>query len=62
MTSDDSNTSGQAPQPLGVLLGVLGAARPDLALLVERWDALPQPVKAGIVAMVRAATGEGGKP
>jgi hypothetical protein len=27
---------------------------PDLALVVERWEALPGAVKAGIVAMVKA--------
>ena len=30
---------------------------PDLALLIERWDSLTEPVKAGIVAMVKAASG-----
>jgi hypothetical protein len=33
---------------------------PDLALVFERWDALPEAVRAGIVAMVKAASGEGG--
>jgi len=28
---------------------------PDLELVVERWSELPDPVKAGILAMVRAA-------
>jgi hypothetical protein len=28
---------------------------PDLALLVEHWDSLPEAVRAGIVAMVKAA-------
>jgi hypothetical protein len=28
---------------------------PDLFLLVERWGHLPEAVRAGIVAMVRAA-------
>ena len=28
---------------------------PDLRLIVERWDELSEPVKAGILAMVRAA-------
>jgi hypothetical protein len=27
---------------------------PDLALVVELWDQLPEAVKAGIVAMVKA--------
>jgi hypothetical protein len=28
---------------------------PRLALIVERWDSLPEAVRAGIVAMVRAS-------
>jgi len=28
---------------------------PDLAVVVEAWPTLPEPVKAGIVAMVKAA-------
>jgi len=30
-------------------------ADPDLRLVVERWGDLPEAVRAGIVAMVRAA-------
>jgi hypothetical protein len=33
------------------------AREPDLALVVERWEALPPAVRAGIVAMVKAAGG-----
>jgi len=32
-----------------------GPTDPDLQIIVERWDDLPEPVKAGILAMVRAA-------
>jgi hypothetical protein len=32
---------------------------PELALINEVWPELPAPVRAGIVAMVRAATGRG---
>ena len=28
---------------------------PDLALIVERWEQLPEAVRAGIVAMIRAS-------
>jgi hypothetical protein len=35
-------------------LSFLNQKAPDLALLVERWDALPEAVRAGIVAMVKA--------
>jgi hypothetical protein len=33
---------------------------PDLALVVERWPDLPEAVRAGIVAMVKAARKGGG--
>jgi hypothetical protein len=32
---------------------------PDLARIVNAWDRLPEAVRAGIVAMVRAAVGTG---
>jgi hypothetical protein len=31
---------------------------PDLATVVDAWDRLPEAVRAGIVAMVRAAAGK----
>jgi hypothetical protein len=33
---------------------------PDLAAVVSAWPTLPEPIRAGILAMVRAASGEGG--
>jgi len=39
-------------------LALLARKSPDLALLIERWDALPDAVRAGIVAMVKAASAE----
>jgi hypothetical protein len=30
---------------------------PDLILIAERWADLPEAIRAGIVAMVRSATG-----
>jgi hypothetical protein len=32
-------------------------APPDLQAIIDAWPSLPEPVKAGIVAMVRAAGG-----
>ena len=32
-------------------------ADPDLATVINAWDRLPEPVRAGIVAMVKAAAG-----
>jgi hypothetical protein len=40
---------------LASCLALLYRKSPDLAMLVERWDALPEAVRAGIVAMVRVA-------
>jgi hypothetical protein len=33
---------------------------PDLAAVVAAWPTLPEPIRAGILAMVKAASGEGG--
>jgi hypothetical protein len=39
----------------------LGAENdPDLAALLAAWPALPTPIRAGIVAMVKAAGGQAG--
>ena len=35
---------------------------PVLQAVVDAWGHLPEAVKAGILAMVQAAAGEGGKP
>jgi hypothetical protein len=32
-------------------------ADPDLAAVISAWDRLPEAVRAGIVAMVKAASG-----
>ena len=32
---------------------------PDLALICERWEALPEAIKTGIMAMVKSVEGEG---
>jgi hypothetical protein len=32
------------------------AENPDLAALVDAWPTLPEPIKAGILAMVKAST------
>jgi hypothetical protein len=39
-------------------LTLLKEKSPDLALLVERWDALLDAVRAGIVAMVKTTAGK----
>jgi hypothetical protein len=34
---------------------------PDLAAVVAAWPTLPEPIRAGILAIVKAASGEEGK-
>jgi hypothetical protein len=36
-------------------LALLSQKWPDLALVAERWESLPEAVRVGIVAMVKAA-------
>jgi hypothetical protein len=40
---------------LASCLALLVQKSPDLAVVVECWDSLSEPVRAGIVAMVKAA-------
>jgi hypothetical protein len=42
---------------LASCLALLRQNSPDLALVVERWEALPKPVRAAVVAMVKAVEG-----
>ena len=53
------DTSGDDQKNLAVYLALLAKKSLDLALTVERWDSLPEAVRAGIMAMVRAAGGYG---
>jgi len=39
-------------------LALFSPADPGLALLIEQWAHLPEPLRAGIMAMVKAASGE----
>ncbi len=59
-TSLDGNSTSGIPTSsfennLAFCLAFLAKKSPDLALLVECWDELPEAVRAGIVAMVKAA-------
>jgi len=53
-----AETCGDGQERLGVLLGALAAeiapVAPDLADLLTAWPTLPEPIKAGIVAMVQS--------
>jgi len=47
-----------SPSVLAECLALLRRESPDLAAVVEAWPKLPESIKAGIVAMVKAAGGE----
>ena len=53
-THSPADTSEIAANDLAFCLALLARKSPNLALLVERWDALPEAVQAGIVAIVKA--------
>ena len=55
LSPNASSSSDNDEKNLAFCLALLERKSPDLALLVERWDTLPAPVQAGIVAMVQAA-------
>jgi hypothetical protein len=40
---------------LAYTLALLVKESPDLALLIETWDSIPDAVRAGIIAMVKAS-------
>ncbi len=50
----NSHLPEDTPNVSASCLALLNRKSPDLALLVERWDTLPEVVRAGIVAMVKA--------
>jgi hypothetical protein len=43
---------------LGAFAAEIGPAAPDLAAVVSAWLALPEALKAGILAMVKGACGK----
>ena len=47
------------PETLAQTLSCKTQMDPDLARLVEAWTTLPEAICAGIVAMVKAASGRG---
>ena len=53
-------TGTEGPGVLASCLAPLARNSLDLALLVERWDELPEAVRAGIIAMVKASLPKGG--
>jgi hypothetical protein len=57
----ESTASGDGAGRLASCLAILYAKSPDLALLFERWDSLPDAIRAGIGAMVRTACSSEGE-
>ncbi len=55
VTSDDTTICENDKENSADYLALLERESPDLALLVKRWDTLPEVVRAGIMAMVRAS-------
>ena len=57
-TAENSGTCADSQSRLGAFLGALAAGvaptAPDLAAVLSAWQNLPEPVKAGILAMVKA--------
>jgi DNA-directed RNA polymerase subunit RPC12/RpoP len=51
----ESSISATDENDLASSLALLAKKSPDLALVAERWEALPEAVRVGIVAMVKAA-------
>jgi len=42
---------------LAFCLALLAKKSGDLALVVDRWETLPTPIKAAVMALVRSASG-----
>ena len=61
--TDADTTPTDAGQPERITLASRKSAGDelpkDLALVVKAWDHLPEPIKAGIMAMVKSAGGKG---
>jgi hypothetical protein len=52
------STSDYAENSVATGVAFLASKSPDLALVVERWETLPEVVKAGILAMLNAVRRE----
>ena len=53
-TTDEQSTHETGPGTLAECLALLAQNDPDFATVAEAWSELPEPVRAGIVAMVKA--------
>jgi hypothetical protein len=57
VTTSHENTSEEPPIDWARCWALLREKSPDLALIVEQWESLSEPVRAGILAMVKASKG-----
>ena len=64
--AENDNTDNDLQQPPECSDAISGASGnekppqdPDLTLIIERWEHLPEAVKTGIMAMVKSVEGEG---
>ena len=55
VTDDPNPACKDGVENLASCLALLNQKSPDLAMIVECWDLLPEAVKAGILAMVEAS-------
>jgi len=53
---DSHTVTSNAPEPLAHSLAYQVEKDPSLKLLVERWHCLPEAIRAGIAAMVKATS------
>jgi hypothetical protein len=58
-TLSEQTTSGDSQNDLAFCLALLERESTDLAAIVRAWPNLPEAIKAGILAMIRAAGDEG---
>ena len=56
---DETSESTHDDQPMAAHRQRAASNDPDLTAIIDAWDRLPEAVRAGIVAMVRAASGGG---
>ncbi len=57
VSSDDADTCDGNPGRLSIHLATILQNHPELASVVESWPTLPEPVRVGILAMVRSSQG-----
>jgi hypothetical protein len=50
------STSGQAAEPLSVLLAHPMPTDPDLARVLDAWTTLPAPIKAAVLALIHTVS------